>query len=314
MRKAHLEIMRNLPPLNALQAFEVAARYLSFQQAAEELDVTPTAISHQIKVLEEHLGLSLFRRRPRPLILTEAGQTLYPVIRDGLDAIDAAIARLQRTPESADLTVSALNVFAAKWLVPRLSAFQQAHPDVDLRLQTSNEVVDLHARTVDLAIRYGRGHYPGLSSRKLMSDRFMPVCNPQRLQGEYPLRQPSDLIHHPLLHFEWIHYGTEAPNWQNWLALAQLNDIDSTRGVKFNEESLAIQAAIAGQGVALCSSIHVADDMALEFLVQPFEIALEGLTYSAVYLKNHPKEQFILKFIDWLTEIASPLSSSITLR
>jgi LysR family glycine cleavage system transcriptional activator len=242
--------------------------------------------------------------------LTEAGEMLYPAIRDGLDAIATSIAQLNRIQESAELTVSVINAFAAKWLVPRLSAFQQAHPDITLRLQTSNEVIDLRARTVDLAIRYGKGHYPGLSSRKLMSDRFIPVCSPQQLQGEYPLQQPSDLVYHPLLHFEWIHYGAEAPNWKNWLAAAQLDSIDPTRGVKFNEESLAIQAAIAGQGVALCSSIHVADDIACGFLVQPFEIALEGLTYSAVYLQQHPKEPFILKFIDWLTESASLLSSS----
>jgi len=292
--------MRQLPPLNALHAFEVAAHYLSFQQAAEALDVTPTAISHQVKILEDYLGMSLFRRRPRPLVLTDAGQTLYPIIRDGLNAIEAAIASLQHTPESTTLTVSVINVFAAKWLVPRLSAFQQAHPDIDLHLQTSNEVVDLRARTVDVAIRYGRGQYLGLSSRQLMSDVFMPVCSPQRLQGEYPLRHPSDLIHHPLLHFEWVNYGSEAPNWKNWLALAHVTGIDPTRGIKFNEESLAIQAAIANQGVALCSSVHVADDLALGFLVQPFDYGLEGFNYSAVYLENHPKEQLILKFINWL--------------
>jgi LysR family glycine cleavage system transcriptional activator len=144
-----------------------------------------------------------------------------------------------------------------------------------------------------------------------MSDIFVPVCSPHLLEGKHPLKKPSDLVHHPLLHFEWIHYGSEAPNWKNWLALPGVNGIDPTRGSKFNEESLAIQAAIAGQGVALCSSIHVADDVALGFLVQPFEIGLGGLSYSAVYLENHPKKEFILKFVGWLVEASSTFSGSV---
>ena len=298
--------MRQLPPLNALQAFEVAARHLSFQQAAAELEVTPTAISHQIKVLEDYLGLPLFRRRPRPLTLTAAGQTLYPLVRDSLDNFAEAIARLQQEPNSTDLTVSVTNAFAAKWLVPRMSRCQQICSKIDLRLQTSNDVVNLQARTVDLAIRYGKGTYPDLITHTLMSDKFVPVCSPRLLEGNHPLEDPNDLVHHPLLHFEWTRYGPEAPNWRNWLELAGVKDVDPTKGAKFNEESLAIQAAIAGQGVALCSTIHVADDMALGFLIQPFEIALAGLNYSAVYLKNHPKKQFILEFVNWLEEAARP--------
>jgi len=302
--------MRQLPPLNALRAFEAAARHLSFQLAAEELDVTPTAISHQIKVLEDDLGVQLFRRRPRPLVLTEAGQKLYPVLRDGLDAFVEAIARLRYDSEVTQLTVSVINVFAAKWLVTRLPKFQQAHPEVDIRLHTSNDVTDLRTRTIDMAVRYGKGNYSGLEVRKLMSDVFTPVCSTRLLEGERPLRKPNDLVHHTLLHFEWIHYGPEEPNWKNWLETARVTNVDPTRGPKFNEESLAIQAAIAGQGVALCSSIHVADDVALGFLVQPFKIVLEGLSYYAVYLKNHPKEQYILKFVDWLEAMANAFLES----
>lgn len=300
--------MRSLPPLNALHTFEVTARHLSFQQAAEELDVTSTAISHQIKVLEDHLGVSLFRRRPRPLVLTEAGQLLYPAVCESLDAIAEVISRLKQAPESTTLTVSVTTVFAAKWLVPRLSEFQRTHPEIDLRLQASNSVVDLRTQTIDLAIRYGKGNYPELAVRQLMSDVFMPVCSPRLLNGKHPIKEPGDLMHHPLVHFEWIHFEMDAPNWKNWFTATGLNIIDPNRGLKFNEESLAIQAAIAGQGVALCSSIHVANDVALGFLVQPLDVWLEGFAYSAVYLENHPKKTLILKFVDWLFEVAGSFS------
>lgn len=185
--------MRTLPPLNALHTFEAAARHLSFQRAAEELDITPTAVSHQIKVLEEHLGTSLFRRRPRPLALTEAGQLLYPAVSKSLDEIAIAIAELTQVSESTTLTVSVTMVFATKWLVPRLAEFQQSHPEIDLRLQTSNDVVDLHRQTVDVAIRYGSGNYPGLTVRKLMSDVFIPVCSPNLLNEKHPIKEPSTL-------------------------------------------------------------------------------------------------------------------------
>ncbi|MBD2038268.1 transcriptional regulator GcvA [Leptolyngbya sp. FACHB-321] len=306
--------MRSLPPLNALHTFEVAARHLSFQQAAEELAITPTAVSHQIKVLEDHLGVSLFRRRPRPLVLTEVGQRLYPAVSQSLDAIAAAITQSTQVSEATTLTVSVTTVFAAKWLVPRLAAFQRTHANIELRLQTSNDVVDLHRQTVDVAIRYGKGNYPGLTVRKLMSDVFMPVCSPHLLKSKQPLKEPSDLLHHPLLHFEWLHFGTEAPDWKNWFRLAGLNTIDPTDGIKFDEESLTIQAAIAGQGIALCSNIHVADDVALGFLVQPLDVALDGFSYSVVYAMNHPKETLILKFLAWLVEAAGSFAQNRALE
>lgn len=292
--------MRALPPLNALHVFEVAARHLSFQQAAEALDVTPTAISHQIKALEDDLGLPLFRRRPRPLTLTAAGAVLYPAVQEGLAVIAKAIAQIKQPPDSTQLTVSVTPVFAAKWLVPRLADFQRSHTDIDIRIQASNAVADLTTQTVDLAIRYGQGHYPGFVVQPLMSDVFKPVCSPRLLADHPPLQTLEDVANYPLLHFEWIYFGAQAPNWQNWLSLTGVNTVDPTRGVKFNEETLAIQAAIAGQGMALCSSIHVADDVALGFLVQPLTLALAGFQYSAVYLDHHPKAASILRFVTWL--------------
>jgi LysR family transcriptional regulator, glycine cleavage system transcriptional activator len=259
-------------------------------------------------VLEDHLGVFLFRRRPRPLVLTEEGQLLYPIVNKSLDLIAGAIARLAKVSESTTLTVSVTTVFAAKWLVPRLSEFQRTHPQIDLRLQTSNDVVDLHRQTVDLAIRYGKGNYHGLVVRKLMSDVFVPVCSPRLLNDQQLIKAPEDLEYHPLLHFEWVHFGTEAPSWSNWFRVAGLDTIDPNRGLAFNEESLAIQSAIAGQGVALCSNIHVADDVALGFLMQPLDLSLDGFNYSVVYLENHPKETLILKFLDWLVEVAGNFS------
>lgn len=297
-----------LPSLNALQVFEVAARYMSFQQAAKELDVTPTAVSHQIKMLENDLGLLLFRRRPRPLALTKAGEILYPAVQSGFDTIERAIALLKPVSESTNLTLSVTPVFAAKFLVPRLSEFGQVHPEIDLRLQASNAVADLRTQDIDLAIRYGRGNYREFIVHKLMSDVFVPVCSPHLLNNKYSLNEPNNLRHYPLLHFEWIHYGADAPNWKTWLELARVNNIDLNRGIKFNEETLAIQAAIAGQGIALCSSIHVADDISLGFLIKPFKLVMDGFNYSAVYLKDHPKEQSILKLVEWLIELADDFS------
>jgi len=296
--------MQSLPPLKALQTFAVTARYLSFQQAAVELDVTPTAVSHQIKVLEDDLGMPLFRRRPRPLALTKAGAFLYPKVQESFDAIVSAIAQLKQIPDHCELTVSVTPVLATKWLVSRLPQFQERYPEINLRLHTANEVVDLHQQTVDLALRYGRGNYFGLVTRPLMSDQFVPVCSPHLLTSQHPLNKPKDLAHHNLLHFEWMYYGAEAPNWSNWFARAGISNIDARGGITFNEEAVAIQAAMAGQGVALCSTIHVADDVNLGFLVQPLSLGLEGFTYSAVYLKEHPKMPLILKFVDWLGAIS----------
>lgn len=297
--------MRDLPPLNALRAFEAAARHMSFQDAAQELEVTPTAISHQIKNLEQHLGVALFiRRNPRPLELTTAGRQLYPVLRDGFDRFAFAVAHLQTDQAATELTVTAINDFASKWLVPRLPKFQAAYPDIDIRLQTSVDVIDLKAGTVDMAIRYGHGNYPGLVAIKLLSDAFIPVCSPL-LPQQKPLGTLDDLVHHTLIHCEWVNYsGNDQPSWAKWLQQAGITTVDPTRGLKFTGESLAIQSALNGQGVALCSNIHAADDLAKGLLVQPFDVELAGFSFYAVYLPKHPKQDAITKFVDWLENMA----------
>lgn len=298
--------MRKLPSLNALRAFEAAARHMSFQRAAQELDVTPTAISHQIKKLEDELQRSLFiRRNPKPLQLTEAGARLYPVLRNGFDAFAGAIATLHPTSTPTALTVTTIHDFSSQWLVPRLPRFQRACPNIDIHLQTSVNVVDLQARTVDVAIRYGQGNYTGVVAKKLLSDRYIPVCSPLLLAQTPPLKAPEDLAHHTLLHCEWRNYkGPHQPTWQKWLTRANVDTVDPHQGLKFTGESLAIQAAINGQGIALCSSIHAADDLKKGDLVQPFDLSLEGLSFYALHLKDHPKETQISNFVNWLEHVA----------
>src|SRR5690554_6823983 len=191
---------RRLPPLNALRAFEVAARHLSFTKAADELCVTQAAVSHQIKALEELLGVRLFRRYNRRLELTRAGQGYLPPLRDAFDMMAVATRRLRPDNESGQLKVSTLQSFATKWLIPRLAGFHQRHPDIDPMISTSQRLIDLEAEDVDIAVRVGRGIYPGLHTVPLMDDVAFPVCSPRILDGPKPLRQPADLIHHVLLH------------------------------------------------------------------------------------------------------------------
>ena len=191
---------RRLPPLNALRAFEAAARNLSFTRAADELFVTQAAISHQVKALEEYLGITLFRRYNRRLELTEAGRAYLPGLRDAFDQIDLATKRLTPRSENRSLKISVLPSFAAKWLMPRLAGFQIRHPDIDVLVSASDGLIDFVHDDFDLALRYGPGIYPGLQTDFLMGDQVFPVCSPRLLEGERPLRRPEDLSHHTLLH------------------------------------------------------------------------------------------------------------------
>src|SRR5579872_3718800 len=189
-----------LPSLNGLRAFEAAARHLSFTQAASELNVTQTAISHQIRRLEEELGLRLFIRKNRALALTPKARDYLPGVRAAFNDLRLATDRLLRKDDDHVLTVSTLASLAAKWLLPRLTAFQEAHPGIDVRITTSTALVDFKAGDVDAAIRYGRGHWPGVRTEWLMADELFPVCSPSLLKGDKPLRCPEDLAHRTLLH------------------------------------------------------------------------------------------------------------------
>lgn len=260
-----------LPSLNGLRAFEAAARHLSFTRAASELNVTQTAISHQIRRLEEELGVRLFLRQNRALALTPEAREYLPGIRAAFNDLRLATDRLLRRDDDHVLTISTLASLAAKWLLPRLAAFQEAHPGIDVRITTSTSLVDFRSGDVDAAIRYGRGHWAGLRADWLMADELFPVCSPALVTGDKPLRCPQDLAHQTLLHSS----GGYDDDWRLWLTAAGLpSDISKLPGLTFDLILLTVQAAIDGAGVAMGRTSYVEADIAKGRLVVPFEIAL----------------------------------------
>jgi LysR family glycine cleavage system transcriptional activator len=260
-----------LPSLNGLRAFEAAARHLSFTVAASELNVTQTAISHQIRRLEQELGIRLFVRQNRALALTPEAKDYLPGVRAAFNDLRLATDRLMRKDDDHVLTVSTLASLAAKWLLPRLSAFQEAHPGIDVRITTSTALVDFRTGDVDAAIRYGRGHWPGLRADWLTADELFPVCSPALLAGNRPLRSPEDLRDHVLLHTSNIY----TDDWRLWLTAAGLpTNLSTHPGVTFDLIFMTVQAAIDGIGVAMGRTSYVEDDIAKGRLVVPFKIAL----------------------------------------
>jgi LysR family glycine cleavage system transcriptional activator len=267
---------RRTPSLSALRAFEAAARRRSFKLAADELSVTPTAISHRIRALEAELDAQMFVRKTRAVELTPDGQTLYAAVREGFDAINAGIERIgQRSRRT--VTLSTTPAFASKWLVPRLASFQMNYPDIDLNVHASTAPVDLHAGDVDLAIRYGLGRYPGLTSTLLLEDRYAPIASPA-----LKVRHAKEIRSRRLIHFDWQQPLPVDLTWSAWFRLAGLKQAKADAGVRYSEESHAIQAAVAGQGVALLSLILVEEELKLGLLEANVEPHLEGLAYYIV--------------------------------
>lgn len=263
--------MSRLPSLNGLRAFEAAARHLSFTNAAAELNVTQTAISHQIRRLEQELGIRLFVRQNRALALTSEARDYLPGVRAAFNDLRLATDRLLRKDNEHVLTVSTLASLAAKWLLPRLSSFQDEHPGIDVRITTSSTLVDFRNGDVDAAIRYGRGHWPGLRADWLMSDELFPVCSPVLLGGSRPLKCPQDLAQHTLLHTS----GGYDDDWRLWLTAAGLpTDISEHPAATFDLIFMTVQAAIDGIGVAIGRTSYVEGDIASGRLVVPFRIAL----------------------------------------
>lgn len=286
---------RRLPPLHSLRAFEAAARHLSFKKAAAELAVTPTAVSHHLRVLEGELGVKLFERHARHIELTAYGRELYPVLREGFDAFADAIARLKSGKVRTVVTLSATVAFTARWLVPRVPAFHKDNPRIDLRLHASDDLVDLRSGLADAAIRYGRGEYAGLTAERLFPDVFAPVCSP-RLQ----LREVRDLQRHTLIHFEWRRQRRDNPTWNRWLQAAGVAELTAKADLILTDESQAIQAAIAGHGVALISVALVADELARGTAKRPFGPTLAGYQYDFVYPPRAEQSERIAALRTWI--------------
>jgi LysR family glycine cleavage system transcriptional activator len=275
-----------LPPLKALAAFEAAARHLSFKKAATELHVTAGAVSAQVKILEAHLGVTLFRRLTRALELTSEAQTLLPKVREGLASLQEAVSLLRVREESAALTVIAPPNFAARWLVPRLQGFTSMHPALELHVASRQSTIDGREigeapRIADaredaptVAIRFGSGHYPGSRVDEVFNVDYVPVCSPDLMKGEHGLGQPGDLRHHTLLHDDTVTEDSARPNWRDWLDAAGVRDVDGTRGPHFSDASLALEAAIEGLGVALAIKPLLAAEIGAGRLVVPFDLAL----------------------------------------
>ena len=286
---------RRLPSLNALRAFEAAARHLSFTRAADELAVTQGAVSHQVKALEQQLGLPLFHRQNQRLTLTSAGQAYLPVVRDAFDRIAAGTEQLLAAEQSKRLTISVSPNFATNWLVPRIGHFVEQHQHIDLRINAALHHVDFAREDVDMAVRHGEGHWPELHVVRLCREELFPACSPKVLESAHPLRVPADLRHHTLLHLD------DRQDWQKWLDAAEVEGVDLSRGVVFNQASMAIRAAVDGQGVALARTALAALLLLEGRLVRPFPLALPvPYAYYIVCPKATAERPKIALMRNWL--------------
>lgn len=289
-----------LPPLNALRAFESAARRGGFAAAAQELHVTPTAVSHQVKALEGYLNVRLFNRLPRGLELTEAGRELLPQLSRGFDHLARAVVGLTAGGLGGRLIVSAIPSFSSLWLVPRLDSFLKAYPEIEVRVIASFTALDLNTGEVDVRIPYGLGTYPGFNVRPLMREEIFPVGAPTLL-NQLPLRRFSDLRQHTLLHD--INVGTKEPimTWKRWFQEAGLSEFSAARSVEFSDAMLLTEAAVRGQGVALGRTSLVKDHLATGRLLRPLKVA-QPADYAYYTVTTQPKATHprVQAFIQWI--------------
>lgn len=290
-----------LPPLNALRAFEAAGRRASMSAAAEELAVTPAAISHQIKILEEHFRFPLFHRGIRSIRLTERGAALLPYLSEGLELWKQGCRDVETLDDNAPLVISSAPVFAGKWLVRRLSEFNALHPDVTVRLDGTLSVASFSGDGVDAAIRFGTGPYPGLHAEALVTEDVIPVCAPSLLQGKHPLLTPQDLAHHTLIHVDWFAAAGTQPDWSMWLKTAGVSGVNGLKGPVMTSDSLAVEAAINAGGVALVSEFLVRQDLDSGRLVKPFDLVLPSdHRYWFVCPEENLSRPNVRAFRDWL--------------
>lgn len=291
---------QRMPPLNALRAFEAAARRGGFKVAAEELHVTPAAISHQVKTLEHHLGVQLFNRLPRGLVLTESGRELLPQISRGFDHFARAVGSLKAGELGGQLTVSAAPSVATLWLVPRLGSFIRDHPEIQLRVLARERAPDLNAGETDIRIPYGLGDYPGFKAKLLMRDSIFPVCAPSLL-NQQPLRRFADLRHHTLLEDIEVDASEPTMTWKRWLRDAGIDGKLSGHRIEFSNSILLTEAAVRGQGVALGRLSLVRDYLATGRLVRPLEVARPAdYAYYTVTTQAGAERRRVRVFLHWL--------------
>jgi LysR family glycine cleavage system transcriptional activator len=286
---------RRLPPLNSLKSFEAAGRLLSFTRAAHELNVTQAAVSHQIKLIEGYLDVTLFVRTPRKLVLTEQGRALLPDIIEAFDKLSNAIGAVRQEPSSKMISVRLAPSFAAKWLSPRLKYFWLQHPEIDLCLYHAHPAVEFDREDIDLAVTYGKGDWPGVVADPILSLDFYPVCTPAFMSNDRPLGNIDNLRYYSLLH------DANYECWSDWLKLAKLDGINANKGTIIDDTNVLIQAAVDGQGVALGSTTFVQDLLDSGKLVKPFDITLVNeFAYYVVCPEAHLENPSVQAFKNWL--------------
>ena len=302
----------HFPGLRVLRGFEAAGRHLNFSRAAGELGVTPAAISHQVRELENQLGMELFSRTSRSMQLTAAGEILHRAAGEALASLARGLARIQDTGDSNRLKVIASASIAAKWLVPRIGRFIELHPDIDVRLDISSHLRDFSPADANIAICWGKVALPRWQCERLFENTIFPVCSPALLRST-PLGEPRDLMRHRLIHVSWKGQDRDRPDWRTWLHAAGAEDkFDDGRGLHFDESGSALQAAIDGQGVALGDSSLVADDLAAGRLVRPLHLAITSppeFTYYVVSPIDVAENSTVATFREWLLAEAVKISS-----
>lgn len=297
--------MRNLPPLIQLRAFEASARHLSFKQAADELHVSPSAISHQIKMLEDYCKSRLFRRRPRPMALTRTGELLFPVVKNGLDKFAGILTLIQGKQAPVKLILTTSSLFAAKWLAPHLSDWRKVYPALSLEVIATDLVVDLQDQA-DLAIRYM--HAPAASadliSHELIRDNFILVCHPRLLPRGKKFKSLAELSRRTLVHTHWYPEDLTAPTWERWskLASSYYNEpmhFENLQYLQFHEDIQAIDAVLNGAGVLIISDFLVAQELEEGALIKAIDFTLPGYGFYVTYRKDHPHRAIFESFEFW---------------
>ncbi|SDA53453.1 transcriptional regulator GcvA [Mesorhizobium qingshengii] len=295
-----------LPGTRALRMLEAAARHLNFTRAADELGLTPAAVSHQIKEIEDQLGIVLFTRTSRTIRLTEAGTVLFEAATDALDLLGRAAMRARKMARGTEFLKVTLDAqFAAKWLMRRVEDFRKQRPGIELRFDIAYGLRDFDLDDVDVGIRFGAGKYPGLCAHRLFDNIIIPVCSPSLLKSGPPLREPRDLFNHTLAHIEWARQGVTWPNWRMWMAAAGVDDFDDSRTVVFGTSTDAVQAALDGNAVALADFAMVANDLSEGRLVRPFELSIRvapEFAYFLVYPQATADDPRIVAFREWILE------------